>query len=45
MSSTGSVTGSGPKGKDSAVRAVLVSIVAILCAILGLDYTGILGGM
>lgn len=44
MSTTESCSGSGKKG-GSMARAVLVSIVAILCAVLGLDYTGILGGI
>lgn len=39
-----SSSGSGKKSGGMA-RAVLVSIVAILCAVLGLDYTGILGGI
>lgn len=44
MGTTDCCSGSGGK-KGSMVRAVLVSIVAILCAVLGLDYTGILGGI
>lgn len=44
MGTTDCCSGSGKKGGGIA-RAVLVSIVAILCAVLGLDYTGILGGI
>lgn len=42
MDSTESVSGSGPGSRKGILKVVIVSVVAIICAVLGLDATEIL---